>query len=167
MAFVKVNKSKHNVTEGNAVLTMGAYLGDGKVHKSRSVAFRFTRTLMEQLGWIRDGRVGLAMYEGTDKDAGFLQITPEPDGYTLVVNNRGSSNSTGGAISVTADRFKHYVLNECPVSTCVAQHSVDGNSLIIECPEWLRFNPESVPKPTPVAPPPPIQLHPQGKRQRR
>ena len=152
MAFVKLDKSSRTVNGiQNATVAMGAYLADGKAHKSKSVSFRLSYAMIKQLGWgTPDGRVSIAILEGTDEDRGFLQLVEDPDGY------RGATNSSDGrtqgtSITVRVERFRHYVLNECPVTSAYVTHVVDGNVLIIECPDWLRFNPLSVPQ---IAPEP-------------
>lgn len=151
MAFVKVTKSRigAGIHQSQPMISMGAYLADGKVHKSRSVAFRITYALIEQLGWpLAEGKIGVSVLEGTGVDQGYVQLVHDDAfGY------RGSQGSTdrdrehqGVSISLTAERFKHYVLNECPVVAGVVNHIVDGNVLIVECPDWLRYNPSSVPQ---------------------
>ena len=150
MAFVQINKSRVVIASGQEPLvTMGTYLADGKAHKGRSISFRLTYPLFVQLGWeIKDRKIGIGINEGVGEDAGFLQlIHDEAHGY------RGSQGSAtrsreyqGVTISVTYERFKHYVLNECPVSAHLVNHMVDNNTLIVECPDWLRFNPQSVPE---------------------
>src|SRR5580765_2060661 len=152
MPFVKVVKARIGTpTGGEPVVTMGAYLADGAVHKARSVAFRMTYPLIVQLGWpLKEGRIGLGVLEGTGSDQGYLQlVVDEQHGYRASQGTREREGHTyyGLAISLTTERFRHYVLNECPVSSAPVNHIVDGDTLIIECPDWFRFNPQSVPQP--------------------
>jgi hypothetical protein len=150
MAFTKIVKSRlglANIHEPN--VTMGAYLADGKLHKARSVAFRINRALLNVLGWTED-RFYIGVLEGTDSDKGFLQLVLDEKGYVAARLTRGGETNQGVAISVTIERFNHYVLNECPVPSQPISFIVEGNALIIECPDWLRFNPLSVPEPEPV-----------------
>ena len=162
MAFTRVEKLRvggHMAPE--LVVTMGAHLADGKKTNSKGVAFRISRPLVTQLGWIPDdnGRLRIAINEGSGSDKGFLQLVPDPKGRYAVMKSH-----TNQGVSLNSDilSFNHYVLNECPVSAHAVTHVVDGNALIIECPDWLRFNPQAVPeekKPTPVT-----QLHRRGRR---
>ncbi len=152
MPFVKVHKARMGTPTGNEpVVTMGAYLADGTVHKGRSVAFRMTYPLVLQLGWpLKDGKIGLGVLEGTGSDQGYLQIVvDEQNGYRASQGSKDREGHTyyGLAISLTTERFKHYILNECPVTSSAVNHIVDGDTLIIECPDWFRFNPQSVSEP--------------------
>ncbi len=146
MAFVTVEKIRSGAigAAGVPCVTMGAYLADGKAHKSKSVAIRITRLLVDLIGWPIDGRtLFLVVREGTDADKGFLQIMPDPQGRRTTQPTDGQ----GFALTLAIASLKHYVLNECPVSSSVVQHMIDGDALIIECPDWLRYNPLSVPQP--------------------
>lgn len=166
MAFVKVEKRHtggYNATV--AMVTMGAYLADGKAHKGRSVNFRMTQLLIQQLGWVPvDRKLIVAINEGIDVDKGFLQITLDPNGRRISQTLEGQ----GFSLSATIESFHHYVLNECPVSSATVSHVIDNGALIIECPDWLRYNPTSVPQPEPgPVPQTPVQLHPgRGHRRR-
>jgi hypothetical protein len=156
MPFIKIKKSRTGLHETEPVMAMAAYLADGKF-KSRIVNFRFNRMLLGLLGWeVHEGRIRLAVHEGTGTDKGLLQIVPDPGGYsgTRVTDGHGI------AITVSIDRFKHYVLNECPMPSNLVNYIIDDDILIIECPDWLRFNPlsEELDKVT--------QLHPKGGRRR-
>lgn len=148
MAFVKIDKAmRASAIDDMPVVTMGAYLADGKAHKGKSITFRITRALISQLGWeIVGDKLRIGVFEGTDKDVGFLQLMPDQHGY---VASCEAETKQGASISVTYDRFKHYVLNESPVPSHNVNHIVNGNALVVECPDWLRFNPQSVPKPEP------------------
>lgn len=171
MAFVKVEKLHRGGYNGTvAIVTMGAYLADGKAHKSRSVNFRMTQPLIQQLGWVPvERKLIVAINEGIDVDKGFLQITLDPNGRRISQTLEGQ----GFSLSATIESFHHYVLNECPVPSATVSHVIDNGALIIECPDWLRYNPASVPQPEPkqvplvAAPPAPVQLHPgRGHRRR-
>lgn len=155
MAFVKVDKSHRGMMHNlEPAVTMGSYLADGKVHKSKSIAFRISRPLVDQLGWpLKEGKIGISVHEGTDTDKGFLQLVHDDvAGYRGSQGTGRDNDNQGISINVTADRFKHYVLNECPVSSNLVTHMVDNGALIVECPDWLRYNPQSVPEPEPAPP---------------
>lgn len=148
MAFVKVEKRSYAGNDEPQV-TMGAYLADGKKHKSKSVAFRVTQLLVRQLGWsVVADRYKIAVLEGTGEDAGFIQLVQSDDGYVAGFKDPDGTRQ-GIGINVTIERFKHYTLNECPVTSQPVNHIVEGNTLIVECPDWLRFNPTSAPEPEP------------------
>jgi hypothetical protein len=58
-----------------------------------------------------------------------------------------------GGVSVT--RFKHYVLNDTArdIEPAPVEFTVDEkeHTILIQCPDWLRYNPLSVPvQPKPV-----------------
>ena len=146
MAFVKVEKLRTGI--GNTdepIVTMGAYLADGKAHKSRSINFRFTATLITQLAWpVIDRRIGMTLNEGIDADKGFLQVVYDMDGGRRTTQGEGKQ---GFSLGMAVEGFHHYVLNECPVSSGIVSHVIDDGALIIECPDWLRYNPASVPEP--------------------
>jgi hypothetical protein len=151
MPFVKIEKARIGLGSLNIepIITMGAYLADGKKHKLRSIAFRITYPLIVQLGWtIKDHKLSIGINEGTGTDKGFLQLVEDELGYRGAQGHRSNKSDSfmGISVSITIERFQHYVLNECPVSAKPANHIVDGNALIVECPDWLRFNPLSVPE---------------------
>ncbi len=148
MAFVKVDKRSYYAGDSPNI-TMGAYLADGKAHKAKSVAFRISYALLQQLDWPAEGsRYKIGVFEGTGKDAGFVQLMPDEAGYVATYKEHDGSRQ-GVSINVTIERFKHYALNECPVPSAPANHIVEGSTLIVECPDWLRFNPQSVTEPEP------------------
>lgn len=165
MAFVRVDKSRQGGTHlAMPIVTMGAYLADGKKHKTKHIGFRISRPLLIQLGWKFDGvSVNVTVNEGTEKDSGYIQLVPtEPDLHTRRLSlSHGGKGNQGVSISITADNFRHYVLNDCPVSSDVVPHMVDGDALIIECPDWFRYNPQS------VAEPEPSRVTPLNREQRR
>lgn len=155
MAFVKVEK----IHVGGGVpssaepqIRMGAYLADGKVHKSKSVNFRFNFALIERMKWPFDDKRGtqLVVHEGTDADKGFLQIVPTIPSDPAARRMTIGEGKQGAAISLVIESFKHYVLNECPAAASTVAHVIDDGALIIECPDWLRYNPASAPEPEPM-----------------
>lgn len=163
MAFVRIEKLRTGQRSdfGIASVTMGAYLADGKTHSSKSIMFRITHTLIEQLGWKFDetNAIYVTINEGNGSDAGFLQLTAGgPDALARRVSRSKDKQRQGVSVAVSVDAMKHYVLNECPVPAQEVTHMIDAGALIIQCPDWLRYNPLSyqepeVKKPTTVRPP--------------
>ncbi len=153
MAFVKVEKLRRGIGDLlTPVVTMGAYLADGKKHKTRSIMFRISFPLLRELKWeAKDGLFCIVIHEGTDTNRGFLQFTIDNDSIdSRRISTPKDGDKHGISTNVTVDAFKHYVLNECPISAIPVAHTVDGSALIIECPDWLRYNPQSVPEPEPT-----------------
>jgi hypothetical protein len=157
MAFVKT-KPKLRAGRGRTdAVSMGVYLADGKDVERKSVTFRFSSSVLDKLGWKPvDGKPFFVnVLEGTDTDTGFLQLAPDVDGYSVTGKTAAPENSVQSrSITVGIDRFQHYVLNEPgPVPSAPVQYVIDGDTMLIECPDWLRFNPLSVPQPEPVVAP--------------
>jgi hypothetical protein len=58
-------------------------------------------------------------------------------------------------------RFRHYIINEVPTPLMDVEFTYDAKdkTVLIQCPDWLRYNPLSVPQPAvveekkPVSPP--------------
>ena len=155
MAFVKTKpklRAGRNVTD---TVAMGVYLADGKSLDRKSVVFRFSGSVLDTLGWqpTNDTVMRVIVLEGTDTDIGFLQLVPDTSGYA--VTGKGKSTNLSRGISIGIDRFQHYVLNEPgAVPSATVQYVIEGDTLLVECPDWLRFNPQSVPQPR--AEPPPV-----------
>jgi hypothetical protein len=167
MAFTRVEKLRTGLAGTTTPqVTMGAYLADGKKHKSKQISFRISRTLISQLGWeAEDGKLYIAINEGSGSDKGFLQLVPDKEGRRVSIE---ADTNQGIALNTVIESYKHYVLNDCPVPTHVVNHVVDGNALIIECPDWLRYNPLSEPQPEPKPEPKIVDMHPgRGRRRQR
>jgi hypothetical protein len=146
MAFVRVAAIHRPRSVVDEVVTMGLYLADGKKVQRKSIAFRFSRALLDKLGWAVDKSTVVGVFEGIGEDIGFWQIAPDTSGYVVATKGRDSKKpNQGAAFMLNTINLQHYVLNEPgPVSAKVVQHIVEGNILIIECPDWLRFNPQSI-----------------------
>ena len=142
---------------------MGTYLADGKAHKTKSVNLRFTAALIKQLGWeLRDNAMCIVINEGVGADKGLLQIACDWDHPQKRKSTKGEGKQ-GFAISLGMESFKHYVLNECPMPTRQVSHVIDEGTIIIECPDWLRYNPQSVAEPEPE----PVKVTPMLNREQR
>jgi hypothetical protein len=146
MAFVRVT-AVHRPRRGQGeTVTMGLYLADGKHVKRKTIGFRFTRSLLDKLGWPAGHEPYLvSLFEGIGEDVGFWQIAPDKEGYSLTGKKGEAGLSQGRAFQVNTDSLKHYVLNEPgPITARPVSHIAEGSTLIIECPDWLKFNPQSV-----------------------
>jgi hypothetical protein len=105
--------------------------------------FTIARSIVAKLGWDdSNNRVRVAVYEGVREDSGFFMIQPSDQGYLASAGNKGTS-VTPLRFSLIARRLRHYTLNDTKADSQVVPHMIDGNSLIVECPDWLRINPLS------------------------
>lgn len=153
MAFVKVVKSF--VGTGHMiepVVRMSCHLQSSK-QSSRALGFSFSRPAIEAAGWPIgvDGErtyTSFSIHEGTGSDAGFLLLIYDMDGY----RSGGSGKRTGTfSVNISINRLKHYVLNEQPPQAHEQEDvgfTIDKNekSILIQCPDWLRYNPLTAPK---------------------
>jgi hypothetical protein len=180
MPFVKIIKSaigaRHNTIEE---IRMGSRFQSAK-QSSRSIYISLTRSVIERLGWkltatedSKDGRVyvTMAVNEGTVEDAGFWLLVEDEKGY-VAGSGKGNTSGQSFGCGLSLTRLQHYVLNDTaqemapePVEFTIDEKE---HTVLVQCPDWLRYNPLSVPEPEkkPVPPPPPVQLHP-GRRHRR
>ena len=162
MAFVQINKS----AQGNPIsneIRMGSRL-QSKTVPTRSIYFSISYDVAKRVGWeissSTDSRtiIRMAVNEGTDEDAGFLLLSEDQQkGYILGASHiKLSEAALAGSVSVT--RFKHYVLND--VTQDIEPESVEftvdekEHTILIQVPDWLRYNPQSVPQPEL---PPPVE----------
>ena len=167
MAFVKINKPQKGSRAVGYQVTMASYLGgDKNAMKSRSVVFSFSGDLVEALGWVDETTpTNIQVMEGVGPDQGFLKLMQADNGYRLSTTRMlktltGKMHSAN--LTTAAGAYQHYVLNECPVGAMLVNHIVDDAGLIVEVPDWFRFNPASVSpaETTRVEPPPaPAQVH--------
>lgn len=155
MAFIKVNKTMVGAASSshfrNRVpsLRMASHLQSATM-TSRAIAFYFSTPLIEQVGWPVEKqdddrrRITVSINEGTGEDAGVLMLEHDPKGYVMAVS-KATARTYG--LAVSAPRFKHYVLNETPCDITDVEFVVDEDAqqVMIQCPDWLRFDPTSVP----------------------
>jgi hypothetical protein len=154
MAFVKIDKSatggwRSDLSEPN--VRMSCHLQDDKT--PRSVAFYINHVLIDKVGWTTtmdsNGRTSLsvAIHEGTGEDAGFLMLeeSDAKNGYVLAVSKPGAFTY---GMNASFTRFKHYVINEVPTPLMDVEFTYDAKdkTVLIQCPDWLRYNPLSVPE---------------------
>ena len=164
MAFTQINKSSLGSHSNKNEIRMGSRRQSQSV-PARSIYFAITRDVLAQVGWTLtvdddDGGdrewVQVAVNEGSEEDAGFLLLTEDKaKGYVFGTNKGATGFSLAGSVSCT--RFKHYVLNDTSIDIepAAVEFTVDEkeHSILIQCPDWLRYNPLSVPavaKPKPV-----------------
>ena len=167
MAFVKINKPQKGSRAVGYQVTMASYLGgDKNAMKSKSIVFSISGELVEALGWADDTKpTNIQVMEGVGPDQGFLKLVSADNGYRLSAKRmlKSPSGRTYTAnLTSAAGAYQHYVLNECPVSSSLVNHIVDDDGLLVEVPDWFRFNPASVSpaETTRVEPPPaPAQVH--------
>lgn len=160
MAFVKVTKATglgRATRTGQPIVRMGAHLHDGKT--PRSIYLSITPEAIDQVGWTvdnvvsqrktKDGRVydraacRIALNEGVGEDAGFLMLSEDTErGYTIGTT-RGIR--TAFTVNIGIAGVKHYTFNELPMDPKEVEFTIDpkDKTILIECPDWLRYNPES------------------------
>lgn len=165
MAFAKIIKSSTGSHSSEPQIRMGSRMQSSTVQK-RSIYIAISRVIAAEAGWTvteqfydskadasKRMHVRVAINEGTGEDAGFLLLTEDENGYVLG-SNKGQHFGYSLAAGVTATRFKHYVLNDVSqdIEPESVEYTVDAKerSVLIQCPDWLRYNPLSVPTPEPL-----------------
>jgi hypothetical protein len=161
MAFVKISKSSVGAfKDGLPIIRMGSHLQSQK-QSSRAIYFSLTRPVIDQVGWEIKSiegteervAVSVAIHEGTGTDAGFLLLEQEEGGYRLG-STRNDRQTYSFAMNVSVTRLKHYVVNDPLIEKSVqeVEFTVDekDHTILIQCPDWLRYNSLSVPQPEPA-----------------
>jgi hypothetical protein len=124
---------------------MSARLAEG--NQSRSIGIYPTRQLLEDVGFdLSEGKntiFNLDVLEGIGDDVGFWMLVPDPKGYAITLSKPKAHTCS---CSISISKLKHYVLNECPVPPTEVEYSIDAkeHSILVQLPDWLRFNPLSV-----------------------
>lgn len=153
MAFEKVVKSAVGARGLHYEIRMGSQLQSAK-QLHRSIYFAITRSVIDDVGWEVAAQDDTSrdvcfidMHEGTGTDAGFLLMMQASDskGYSLGTTKLKNHTFSMG---LATSRIRHYVLNELPVDPAPVEFTVDKNekSILIQCPDWLRYNPLAAPK---------------------
>jgi len=162
MAFVKISKSAVGARNLSvAELRMGSHLHTGQeTGIPRGIYISMTPALVRQVGWAveevasqRTNKTGetyvraicrITIHEGIGEDRGFLMLVEDENGYSLGTTR---SVNTSYNTNIAAQALSHYVLNEVPVPPALVQFTVDEKekTILVECPDWLRYNPLSVP----------------------
>lgn len=166
MAFVKINKQFHSGyrRQGEPRIRMGSHLhGGAKVGPPRGIYLSLTKDIVEQVGWkmevvqsMRKSRDGsyqerntclIIVHEGVGEDAGFIQLAEENERAYVLGSTRGPN--TALAVNIGVGAFSHYVLNDVPVDPHDVEFTIDekNHTILIQCPDWLRYNPSSYQEP--------------------
>lgn len=165
MAFVKIDKSPRGLyLAGEVMVRMGSH-NQGAKGTSRGIYFSITEEVVKQAGWnvieSDDGKrkhVLLDMQEGVGEDAGFLLLVASPDGKGYSVGTT-TDHARSYSVSISLSKLRHYVLNEVPVPSHDVEFTIDEkeHTLLIQCPDWMRYNPLSYDEPKKVAASPPTK----------
>jgi hypothetical protein len=154
MAFVKLEKG---MTGRQFDDLEEIRMGSHRTKQGRTVYLTLTRTVVERAGWTitkGDTRQSIAVRvnEGVGEDAGFLLLTEDKDhGYQL---GSDAKRTHAFATNLSYSRFNHYVLNDDSVVVHSVEFTVDEkeHSVLIQCPDWLRYNPQSYTEPEKTKP---------------
>jgi len=146
MAFVKITKGPGGTHRNTVNVVPAIRLGSYRNETGRSVYVAMTVALVKQLGWkITEGEkrvtFKMSINEGVGEDAGFWLLEEDPEnGYALgAEKNKSQSFST----SIQYSKLKHYVLNDDSVPIAEIEFDIQGNALLVQVPDWLRYNPQS------------------------
>lgn len=171
MAFVQVAKSAIGGARNiEAEIRIGWHKANN-VNKSRALYIAVTKLVVEAVGWkVEIGNpddpnsrtyTKITLLEGTYEDAGFIVLAESWDRHGYVLgNNKGTTTNAAFGVGITVSRLKHYVINDVEIEQPPkpVEYTVDEKTktILIECPDWLRYNPQSVPElpPQPPAPEP-------------
>lgn len=170
MAFVKVQKSRSGGRgETEPVIRMASHLhGGAKSGPPRGVYISISQPVIREVGWDveeiqsrRENTKGnrdtrnvcmISIQEGVGEDAGFIMLVEDKEkGYTAGTNK---GEATSYTLSLSIQSFLHYVLNDVPHEPVKVEFTVDPNdkTILIQCPDFLRYNPLSYQEPEPVKP---------------
>ena len=152
MVFTSVNKSSQGSHAHKTEIRMGSRIQSEKI-KTRSIYFSISQDIIEQLEWkIVDGStdrhtVDICVLEGSMSDAGFIMLANQGEKVYHFGSTKGKGSVTG---TVALQTFKHYVLND--VTQDITPEAVEfiivdkDRTILIQCPDWLRYNPLSAPE---------------------
>jgi hypothetical protein len=168
MAFVKINKSFHiGRPSTEPRIRMGSHLhGGAKEGPPRGIYIAMTQEIVKRVGWTlepstsgRQSKDGsyiermvcmITVHEGVGEDSGFIQLAEDREKGYVLGSTKGSASSL--AVNMGIGAFKHYVLNEVPVEPHEVDFTIDeeDHTILIQCPDWLRYNPQSYKAPVEV-----------------
>lgn len=159
MAFVKIDKSLRGTAfeQGEPAVRMGTHRSES----GKTIYFTITRTLVENLGWDiksteKRDTIRVAIHEGVGEDAGFWLIEED------LVNGYMLGGETGKRQAFTSNlmhsKFKHYLLNDDQVPVHDVEFVIQDKAILVQVPDWLRYNPQSYKEPPKLElTPPPAQ----------
>lgn|SRR5215472_19131201 len=151
MPFVQLQSIHTRTSRGATVplIRMGSQLANNK--HPRMIAISVSRMAFTSVGFTTfasegNTRCRMRVDEGWGDDAGFWLFTPLPH------DTGEKSYACGGArgnfhtlqIAIAMGSVAHYVLNEKPIDMHDVEFSTEGKSLLVQCPDWLRYNPQSL-----------------------
>jgi hypothetical protein len=150
MPFIKLSKGTQErvTTPHEEEVRMGSHRTEG----GRTIYISVSDTLVAKLGW-EIGRsergagrkvVDVAVNEGVGNDAGFWLVSPDPKGFRL-----GTQAKLRGAYAsnISYTKLRHYVLNDDDVSVHPVDFTIESGALLLQVPDWLRYNPQSYQEP--------------------
>lgn len=167
MAFVKIDKHSRGGSHATNEIRMGSHLKDNNA--PRGVYISITRDVFTTLKWPIEEvdtrtRIAIDIAEGTEGDAGFLSLSVSSSSKATLF---GTTKGAGTALVaiVAAARLKHYVLNDLTAPVEPVEFTIEeDNTILIQCPDWLRYNPESITKPPLPKPTAVVHLNRQERR---
>ena len=151
MPFVQMSAARHRMTRGvtDPIIRMGSQLANGK--HPRLVSISISKPALASVGFTTfsettNTRCRMRIDEGWGSDAGFWLFTPLPyDTAELAYAcTSGKSSASALQIAIAMSAITHYVLNEKPIDMHDIEFSAQDKSLLVECPDWLRYNPQSL-----------------------
>ena len=156
MAFVKVNKSPRGMNYANdPIIRMGTHLQGAKT--PRSVYMSISLSVLDTMGWSyapEDGeraRCSVAVHEGTHGDAGFFMLAHDTSGYTFGGANNNEHARSALVANIAVTKLRHYAVNDPLIEHPPEQveFTIDEKegTILVQVPDWLRYNPASVPEP--------------------
>jgi len=177
MAFVKLEKGLKKTKDGVIDIRMGTH----RTKSGRSIYFSISEATAITLGWqiiqteTKRRVVRLAFNEGVGEDKGLIQISEDlEDGYHVGADHK---NAGSYAINVMANRLRHYLINavaDDSVSVAPVEFVLDetNKAVLVQVPDWLRYNPLSDPDykeeaPQKKAAPPKLTLTPPPREEKK
>lgn len=162
MAFVKIVKGStggYAHTPPPPEVRMGAH----RNKTGKSIYLSITDPVIQQLKWKTETRenrtvVYVDIQEGVGDDAGFWLICESSDRPYVI--GKDTDRSHAFTTNLTASKMKHYVLNDDQMPVHLVEFTVDEKerTILIQCPDWLRYNPQSYKEPPKLElTPPPTQ----------
>lgn len=149
MAFQRVQKAMNRGPRlEDEEVRMGCHPPTSTV-PLQSIYFSISRVLINKLGlkpeYTKNGRavVPFDIHEGTGEDAGFLMLVPDKRGYAFGASKSTQHASTANlsvSCNIMASALTNYKVNTSEsVPAAPIDHSIDGQSILIQVPSWLEY----------------------------